>query len=217
MRNIGLWIAALLVLFIFMLIISGALGIVVKKNSSTKNWKLFTDKEYGYSLKYPPSWGASAELLDNGLVLFSNSSYLKERIENPQEFRKTDYAEIDISVYPYGTDTAGGKLEQSTDIETFAEGNYSDLILPGYKTTKNGNEAYIIKRKNMVLRPEFSDSIQNCTEENCYEQFGETEQVWVRLPKGLLLLEDQYGKGYKEPDLLSAIFHKITNTLQFKQ
>lgn len=214
MRNINLWIVALMVLFIFMLIISGALGIVVKKNSSTKNWKLFTNKEYGYSLKYPPSWGASTELLDNGLVLFSNPEYLKERIKNPQNFNKTDYAEIDISAYPYGTNTAGGRLEESTDIEKFAEGNYSDLILPGEKTTKNGNETYVVKRKNMILRPEYSNNVQNCPEENCYEEFGKIEQVWVRLPEGWLLMEEHFGSNYKDSETLLKTFQKITNTLQ---
>lgn len=205
--------------FLFFLHVAGEVGVLMKHrsvvNSKYLGWKTFNNEKYGYSLKYPPVWGANTTQLEDGILLFSNPEYLKERIAKPETFTKEDYASIDASVYPYGATTAGGKLEENTNIEAFAAKNYSDIVLPGQYVTLNGSRAVILLRKRMIFKPEYPAGTQNCpfSDSSCYVEDGITQQVWVKLPKGLLLIEYNYGRKYKDTDNLSKVFQKVINSV----
>lgn len=204
---------------LFFLHLAGQVGVLVRHrsvvNSKYQGWKTFDNAKFGYSLKYPSTWGATTSLSQDGILLFSNPTYLQQRLKNPQTFAKEDYASINATVYTYGAATAGGVLEKDTSIDDFASKNYSDLILPGQYTTLSGNQAVIFLRKRMVLKPEYSAATQNCPmpDNSCYIEDGTTQQIWIRLPKGLLLFEDNYGRTYKNNEVLSKTFQKIIDSV----
>lgn len=186
-------------------------------NTDYSGWKTYNNDSFGYSLQYPDAW-AETTTLGNGVVIFNNPEYLKERLEDPQNFYKEDYTSIDTSIYEYGSDTAGGKVEEGTDIQTFAPLIYQDLVTPGKDTTIGGKPAVIFERRNMVWKPEYPIGMQNCPLQNqadCMVQRGITKQVWIKLPKGLLLIENFIGRRFDDVDGANKIFDQVISSTKF--
>lgn len=181
-------------------------------------WKTYNNDSFGYSLRYPDAW-AETTTLGNGVVIFNNPAYLKERLDSPQDFYKEDYTSVDTSVYENGADTAGGKVEESTDIQKFAPAIYQDLVTPGKEITVGGKPAVIFERRNMVWKPEYPVGMQNCplqNESDCMVQRGVTKQVWAKLPKGLLLIENFIGRRFDDADGANQIFDQMISSVKFQ-
>lgn len=211
-----------ILMFLSIFLVTGAIGVVLKQggymSTQYKGWKLFTNDAYGYTLRYPPTWGATTELADNGIVIFSNPLYLEERLKKPQEFVKEDYASIDTSVYAYGVTTDAGDLTKSTSIATYASALYTDLVTPGKNIRVNGWDGVEFERKRMVLKDKYPAGLKNCpdNEETCFIQKETTKQVWVPLEKGVLLIKYDYGRSYKDATGVKKTFEKVLKSLNFK-
>ncbi len=180
--------------------------------------KTYTNTQFGYSLKYPASWGATTELVDSGIVLFSNPQYLQMRLQNPQTFTKEDYAMIDTAVYKYNTNTAGGAVTQNTDLTIFPAKIYSGVI-SAVPTTVGGVPGVLVTRKRMVLKPGLPFGMQNCpsAQAPCEIQDGTTQQVWAKIKGGIFFIEYTYGRGYTDSTGALQTFQQVVSSLQFSQ
>ncbi|MBI4035555.1 hypothetical protein HY383_01275 [Candidatus Daviesbacteria bacterium] len=183
----------------------------------TANWKTYTS-QYGYSFKYPESWGATESVGDEGVVIYSKPEYIQLIQQLEQGFDKEDYATVEVGMYLKGQQVADNSLGSNsnqiispdTDVKDFVSRLYFSIIQSKEDTTFNGKPAVSVTFKRMVPPPGVALGSQDPP-----IQDGTTKSVWTKYNGNILFINYQYGRKYMNSNALPIIFDQILSTFKF--
>lgn len=161
----------------------------LKKADPTANWKTYTNKNVGFTFKYPANW-------------IENGDSLEEKIgENDVD----EFSQKGISVRIYEN---SGSLNALEFLDTIFYKDYTDQ---GSKSLK---EAYIKQyRENSYLKPATIDGKSVTSIEELIEPHGSDGLgIWITIKENGLLLRSYPSADYQNQQ---KIFNQILSTFKF--
>lgn len=183
--------------------------------SIINGWKVYSSP-YGYSFDYPPSWGVEESFGDNGAQVWSDPEYIVLSKQEQQGFDKEDYAKIEVSSYLSGSDTAFGKVDSNTDLQTFVQNHHGDALVSLTETSLDGKPALLAVVKREVLKDGYPIGTQNCpTSESCMTESGQVKYVWTKIDGDIMGINYWYGRTYEGVSDLNTIFDNLISSFKF--